>query len=148
MAGDRKVEKGSPLTGELITDCSPTYLKVQERFSPWKKYQRLLNNLYGCPEVSGEWKDERRNAKPAETPVLMISRRSCNPRKRYVEEDYNKVREITFPPLSDKSSADPVIIKAYVSGRQVNRVYMDIESSCEVIYEHCFLKIKPFIRPL
>ncbi|GJV22634.1 hypothetical protein Tco_1375329 [Tanacetum coccineum] len=127
--GDRKVEKGSPLTGELITDCSPTYLKVQERFSPWKKYQRLLNNLYGCPEVSGEWKDERRNAKPAETPVLMISRRSCNPRKRYVEEDYNKVREITFPPLSDKSSADPVIIKAYVSGRQVNRVYMDIESS-------------------
>ncbi|GJX88869.1 reverse transcriptase domain-containing protein [Tanacetum coccineum] len=28
---------GSPLTGDLITDCSPVYLKVQERFLPWKK---------------------------------------------------------------------------------------------------------------
>ncbi|GJS79410.1 hypothetical protein Tco_0729291 [Tanacetum coccineum] len=54
----------------------------------------------------GEWKKERRNAEPVETFVLMISRRSCNPRKRYVEEDYNKVGEITFPPLSDKSSVD------------------------------------------
>ncbi|GKB84351.1 hypothetical protein Tco_0956623 [Tanacetum coccineum] len=28
----------------------------------------------------------------------------------------------------------------------VNRVYMDIGSSCEVIYEHCFLKLKPSIK--
>ncbi|GKA91320.1 hypothetical protein Tco_0813190, partial [Tanacetum coccineum] len=65
----------------------------------------------------GEWKEERRNSKPAETPVLMITRRSCNPRKRYVEDDYNKVGKITFPPLSDKRSANPVIIIAYVSRR-------------------------------
>ncbi|GJW40418.1 hypothetical protein Tco_0066263 [Tanacetum coccineum] len=61
----------------------------------------------------------------------MINIRSCNPKKRYVEEDYNKVGEITFLPLSDKCSADPVIIKSYVSGRQVNRVYMDSRISCE-----------------
>nr|GEZ78749.1 reverse transcriptase domain-containing protein [Tanacetum cinerariifolium] len=61
-------------------------------------------------------------AKLSETYVLMISKKSCNPRKRYAEEDYNKVWEITFPPLTkDKCPADPVIIKAYVSGRQVNR---------------------------
>ncbi|GKE03214.1 reverse transcriptase domain-containing protein [Tanacetum coccineum] len=68
---------------------------------------------------TGEWKEEKRSAKPVETLVLMINRRSCNPRKRYVEEDYNKVGKITFPPLSDKSLADPVIIKAYVLGRQI-----------------------------
>ncbi|GJY71666.1 hypothetical protein Tco_0475369 [Tanacetum coccineum] len=33
----------------------------------------------------GKWKEERRNANPAKTLVLMITRRSCNPRKRYVE---------------------------------------------------------------
>ncbi|GJX88870.1 hypothetical protein Tco_0340884 [Tanacetum coccineum] len=96
----------------------------------------------------GEWNEERRNAKPAKTPVLMISRRSCNPRKRYVEEDYNKVGKITFSPLSDKSSADLVIIKAYMLGRQVNMVYMDSGSSCEVIYEHYFLKLKLSIKSL
>ncbi|GJZ70256.1 hypothetical protein Tco_0633806 [Tanacetum coccineum] len=90
---------------------------------------------------------KRKKAKPTETPILIISRKSL--RKRYAEEDCNKVREITFPPITkDKSSADPVIIKSYVSGRQVNRVYMDSGSSCEVIYEHCFLKLKPSIRSL
>ncbi|GJR15034.1 reverse transcriptase domain-containing protein [Tanacetum coccineum] len=55
-------------------------------------------------------------------------------------------REITVPPLSNVGSSDPVIIKVYISGRQVNRVYLDGGSSCEVIYEHCFLKLKPLIR--
>nr|GEU47721.1 reverse transcriptase domain-containing protein [Tanacetum cinerariifolium] len=97
----------------------------------------------------GERKEERKKPKPAKTHVLMISRKSCNLRKRYVEEDYNKLGEITFPPVTkDKNLADPIIIKAYVSGRQVNRVYIDSGSLCEVIYEPCFLKLKPSIKPL
>ncbi|GKB43197.1 reverse transcriptase domain-containing protein [Tanacetum coccineum] len=36
----------------------------------------------------------------------------------------------------------------YILGRQVNRVYLDEGSSCEVIYEHYFLKLKPSIRSL
>ncbi|GKC08121.1 hypothetical protein Tco_0999731 [Tanacetum coccineum] len=39
IAGDRKVETGSPLTGDPITDCSPAYLKVQ-RDSFHKKVDR------------------------------------------------------------------------------------------------------------
>nr|GFA89092.1 hypothetical protein [Tanacetum cinerariifolium] len=55
--------------------------------------------------------------------------------------------EITFPPVTrDHNFSAPVIIKAMIFGRQVNRVYMDRESSCEVIYEHCFLKLKPSIK--
>ncbi|GJS12512.1 reverse transcriptase domain-containing protein [Tanacetum coccineum] len=46
------------------------------------------------------------------------------------------------------NSSDLVIIKARISERQVNRVYMDSESSCEVIYEQCFLKLKPSIRSI
>ncbi|GJV90978.1 hypothetical protein Tco_1538791 [Tanacetum coccineum] len=65
-----------------------------------------------------------------------------------MEGNNGEVGEITFPPLQNISSADPVIIKAYVSRRQVNRVYLDGGSSCEVIYEHCFLKLKPFIQSL
>nr|GEW53381.1 hypothetical protein [Tanacetum cinerariifolium] len=68
----------------------------------------------------GEWKEEKRNAKPVETHVLIINIRSCNPRKRDVEEHCNKVGEITFPSLLDKSLTDRVIIKAYVSGRLIN----------------------------
>ncbi|GKC30713.1 reverse transcriptase domain-containing protein [Tanacetum coccineum] len=53
------------------------------------------------------------------------------------------------PPVSgNDNSSDPVIIKAKISGRQVNRVYMDSGSSCEVIYEQCFPQLKPSIRSL
>ncbi|GKC31153.1 reverse transcriptase domain-containing protein [Tanacetum coccineum] len=79
----------------------------------------------------GEWKKGEKDATPVEAPVLMIRRESYNPRKRPAERNNSEVREITFPPLRNISSADPVIIKAYMSGRQVNRVYLDGGSSCE-----------------
>ncbi|GKC88346.1 hypothetical protein Tco_1148995 [Tanacetum coccineum] len=40
----------------------------------------------------------------------------------------------------------PVIIEAKIFGRKVGRVYMDSGSSCEIIYEHCFKKLKPTIK--
>ncbi|GJZ07994.1 hypothetical protein Tco_0542277 [Tanacetum coccineum] len=46
------------------------------------------------------------------------------------------------------NSSDPDILKAQISGRYVNQVYTDSGSSYEVIYEHCFLKLKPSNRLL
>ncbi|GJX75619.1 hypothetical protein Tco_0322430 [Tanacetum coccineum] len=57
--------------------------------------------------------------------------------------NHGDIGEITFPPLPNVRSSDPIIIKVYISGRQVNKAYLDGGSSCEVIYEHCFLKLKP-----
>ncbi|GJX06006.1 reverse transcriptase domain-containing protein [Tanacetum coccineum] len=54
-------------------------------------------------------------------------------------------KEITFP-LGGSNSSAPIVIKAKIFGREVNRVHMDSESSCEVIYEHCFMKLKSSIR--
>ncbi|GKB34092.1 reverse transcriptase domain-containing protein [Tanacetum coccineum] len=54
-------------------------------------------------------------------------------------------KEITFPSRGSNSSA-PVIIKAKIFGREVSRVHMDSGSSCKVIYEHCFMKLRPSIR--
>ncbi|GJV12294.1 hypothetical protein Tco_1353835 [Tanacetum coccineum] len=75
-------------------------------------------------------------------------------KKQYPEEEFNRrvyswTGKIVVPPvLRNDNSSDPVIIKVKISGRQVNRVYMDSESSCEVIYEQCFLHLKPSIRSL
>ena len=67
-------------------------------------------------------------------------------RKVSKREAYD-AREITFP--SEKGelpSKDPVIIKAVVSNTEINKVYMDCGSACEVIYEHCFRKLSPTIK--
>ncbi|GJZ74537.1 reverse transcriptase domain-containing protein [Tanacetum coccineum] len=91
-------------------------------------------------------KKEEKKLTPDKVPILMISGRNRNKKKR--PANHGGIGEITFPPLPNVGSSDPVIIKVYISGRQVNRAYLDGGSSCDVIYEHCFLKLKPSIRSL
>ncbi|GKB28615.1 reverse transcriptase domain-containing protein [Tanacetum coccineum] len=64
-------------------------------------------------------------------------------------EPVSRLGEITFPSVSSaRNSSNPVIIKAQIFRREVNRVYMDSGSACEVIYENYFLKLKSSIRSL
>ncbi|GJZ72267.1 reverse transcriptase domain-containing protein [Tanacetum coccineum] len=96
------------------------------------------------------WYSLRRKKKEEKKPtldkisVLMISGKNHNMKKR--PTNYKGIGEITFLPLPNVGSSDPILIKVYISRRQVNKAYLDRGSSCEIIYEHCFLK--PSIRSL
>ncbi|GKA39148.1 hypothetical protein Tco_0731699 [Tanacetum coccineum] len=95
----------------------------------------------------GEWKKKDKDIIIEEAPILMISRESPSSKRKSMEEPVEGI--VTFPPVSSpNNSSDPFIIKVYISERQVNRAYMDSDSLCEVIYEDCFLKLKPSIRAL
>ncbi|GJW42082.1 reverse transcriptase domain-containing protein, partial [Tanacetum coccineum] len=48
--------------------------------------------------------------------------------------------------MMGSNSSAPIVIKAKIFRREVGRVHMDSGSSCEVIYEHCLLKLKPSIQ--
>ncbi|GJZ49800.1 hypothetical protein Tco_0603990 [Tanacetum coccineum] len=79
----------------------------------------------------------------------MISKQNQTQKRKSSEEPINGIREIMFPLVSGtNNSSDPVIIKAQISRREVNQVYMDSRISCEVIYKHCFLKLKPALYSL
>ncbi|GJT60401.1 hypothetical protein Tco_1003934 [Tanacetum coccineum] len=82
---------------------------------------------------------------PAEAPILMISQDDSYTNKNALEGFTSEGGEITFPLRGSNYSA-PVIIKAKIFGREVSRVHMDSGSSCEVIYKHCFMKLRPSIR--
>nr|GEV73474.1 putative ribonuclease H-like domain-containing protein [Tanacetum cinerariifolium] len=84
---------------------------------------------------------------PAEAPILMINQKEARTRNNISKSPTFEGREIIFPTVAKGSnSLSPVIIKAKIFGREVGRVHMDSSSLCEVIYEHCFLKLKPFIQ--
>ncbi|GJV72034.1 hypothetical protein Tco_1492029 [Tanacetum coccineum] len=91
---------------------------------------------------------KKKEEKPAleKTYILMVSRRDQMLKKRHASD--NGTGEITFPPIPNEGSLDPVVIKVHISGRQMNRAYLDSGSLCEVIYEHCFLNLKPSIKSL
>nr|GEY75237.1 hypothetical protein [Tanacetum cinerariifolium] len=116
----------------LLSNLSKSPREIVATEKATKSFEQPPQEREGVRHLVGRMEKEGKDAISIETPILMIRKRSYNPRKRPVEGNNSEVREITFPPPRNISFADPVIIKAYMLGRQVNRVYLDGGSSCEV----------------
>ncbi|GKD72636.1 hypothetical protein Tco_1330918 [Tanacetum coccineum] len=66
----------------------------------------------------GGWKKRDKDTVPAESPILMINMEGHLSKRKAVGELVSGIREITFPPVSGiNNSFNPVIIKAWISGR-------------------------------
>ncbi|GJV91694.1 hypothetical protein Tco_1539507 [Tanacetum coccineum] len=58
-----------------------------------------------------------------------------------------KDNEITFPSLTTSSRTEgPLVIEAEIGGHMIHRMYVDGGSSTEVLYEHCFNRLRPEIK--
>ncbi|GJW67110.1 hypothetical protein Tco_0121534 [Tanacetum coccineum] len=75
-----------------------------------------------------KWKKDKSNT-PAEAPILIIRQDESYTKNKF-EGLTSESKEITFP-LGGSNSSAPIVIKAKVFGREVNRVHMDSGSSCE-----------------
>ncbi|GJY79941.1 hypothetical protein Tco_0492692 [Tanacetum coccineum] len=54
---------------------------------------------------------------------------------------------ISFPSLGEEDGTEgPMIIEAEIGGHFVHRIYVDGGASLEVLYEHCFVRLRPEIR--
>nr|GEZ38395.1 reverse transcriptase domain-containing protein [Tanacetum cinerariifolium] len=57
------------------------------------------------------------------------------------------IEEIIFHPIRNKApSIDPILISVQVHIRHVRRVVLDGGAACDIIYEHCSLKLRKEIR--
>ncbi|GJT59196.1 reverse transcriptase domain-containing protein [Tanacetum coccineum] len=78
--------------------------------------------------------------------ILMIQSRQ-NAVRQKITQSFSPDLEISFPPLgNDEGAEGPLIIEAEVGGHQVHRMYIDGGSSFEILYEHCFNRLRPEIR--
>nr|GEZ60448.1 reverse transcriptase domain-containing protein [Tanacetum cinerariifolium] len=67
--------------------------------------------------------------------------------RQKVTQSFVHVKEITYPPLTaNKGTGGPLVIEAKISGHVVHRIYMDGGSSMEVLYEHCFNRLRSEIK--
>ncbi|GJZ44312.1 reverse transcriptase domain-containing protein [Tanacetum coccineum] len=67
--------------------------------------------------------------------------------RQKVTQSFARVKEITFPPLTaNKGTEGPLVIEAEIGGHAVHRMYVDGGSSMEVLYEHCFNRLRPEIK--
>ncbi|GJR15762.1 reverse transcriptase domain-containing protein [Tanacetum coccineum] len=67
--------------------------------------------------------------------------------RQKVTQNVSPSLETSFPSLGDDEGAEsPLIIEAEIGGHQVHRICVDGGSSFEILYEHCFNRLRPEVR--
>ncbi|GJU10295.1 hypothetical protein Tco_1132691 [Tanacetum coccineum] len=67
--------------------------------------------------------------------------------KQKVTQSFSPETTISFPPLGDEDGMEgPMIIEAEIGGHFMHRMYVDGGASSEILYEHCFIRLRPEIR--
>ncbi|GJV87937.1 reverse transcriptase domain-containing protein [Tanacetum coccineum] len=67
--------------------------------------------------------------------------------RQKVTQSFARVSEITFPPLTTtKGTEGPLVLEAEIGGHMIHRMYVDEGSSMEVLYEHCFNRLRSEIK--
>ncbi|GJZ04837.1 reverse transcriptase domain-containing protein [Tanacetum coccineum] len=132
---------------------SPREILTIEKIEEAVKSGQLSHLVKGNKKERAKTFDNQRGEKkeksttPAEAPILMINQEEACTGNSISKSPAFKGREITFPTvMKGSNSSAPVVIKAKIFRREVGRVHRDSGSSCEDIYEHCFLKLKPSIQ--
>ncbi|GJY43613.1 reverse transcriptase domain-containing protein [Tanacetum coccineum] len=82
--------------------------------------------------------------KPQE--ILMIQSQQKAVRQK-ITQSFSPDLEISFPSLgNDEGAEGPLIVETGIRGHQVHRMCIDGGSSFEILYEHCFNRLRPEIR--
>ncbi|GJX89955.1 reverse transcriptase domain-containing protein [Tanacetum coccineum] len=67
--------------------------------------------------------------------------------RQKVTQSFDCVREIVFPPLTASERIEgPLVIEAEIGGHTVHRMYVDGGSSMEILFQHCFNRLRPKIQ--
>ncbi|GJU28314.1 reverse transcriptase domain-containing protein [Tanacetum coccineum] len=78
--------------------------------------------------------------------ILMVQPWERVARQR-ITQSFSPNSEISFPPLGeDEGTEGPMIIEAEIGGHCVHRMYVDGGSASEIMYEHCFSRLRPEIK--
>nr|GFC56748.1 reverse transcriptase domain-containing protein [Tanacetum cinerariifolium] len=102
-------------------------------------------------EIKQGWeqpKTGRKEAAVKDKPTTIYMVRSWRRTvKQKVTQSFEPGKEIAFPPLTTSSGTEgPLVIEAEIGGHVIYRMYIDGGSSMEILYEHCFNRLRPEIK--
>nr|GEX63226.1 reverse transcriptase domain-containing protein [Tanacetum cinerariifolium] len=85
-------------------------------------------------------------AKDKPTTIYMVHSWQRTVRQK-VTQSFKRVKEITFSPLAASCGTEgPLIMEAEMGGHMIHRMYVEGGSSMEILYEHCFNRLRPEIK--
>ncbi|GKF16018.1 hypothetical protein Tco_0057480, partial [Tanacetum coccineum] len=67
--------------------------------------------------------------------------------KQRVTQSFSPDLEISFPPLGDEDETKvPMIIEEEIGGHFIHHIYVDGGSALEILYGHCFSRLRPKVK--
>ncbi|GJU14440.1 hypothetical protein Tco_1142406 [Tanacetum coccineum] len=67
--------------------------------------------------------------------------------RQKITQSFSPSLEISFPPLGDEDGMEgPMIIEAEIGGHFIHQIYIDGGSASEILYEHCFNRLRPEVK--
>ncbi|GKA09898.1 reverse transcriptase domain-containing protein [Tanacetum coccineum] len=131
-------------TGHSTNECMQLRKQIDEMIKAGKLSQ-FIKELKQNDKPKAPKKGEA-SGKDKPLTILMIQpwERVAKPR---ITQSFSPETAMSFPPLREEDGTEgPMIIEVEMGGHFVHRVYIDGEASSEVLYEHCFIKLRKEIR--
>ncbi|GJV75363.1 reverse transcriptase domain-containing protein [Tanacetum coccineum] len=131
-------------TGHNTNECMQLRKQIDEMIKAGKLSQ-FIKELKQNDKPKAPKKGEA-SGKDKPLTILMIQpwERVAKPR---ITQSFSPETAMSFPPLSEEDGTEsPMIIEVEMGGHFVHRVYIDGGASSEVLYEHCFIKLRKEIR--
>ncbi|GJS16791.1 reverse transcriptase domain-containing protein [Tanacetum coccineum] len=131
-------------TGHNTNECMQLRKQIDEMIKAGKLSQ-FIKELKQNEKAKAPKKGEA-FGKDKPLTILMIQpwERVAKPR---ITQSFSPETAMSFPPLNEEDGTEsPMIIEIEMGGHFVHRVYIDGGASSEVLYEHCFAKLRKEIR--
>nr|GEY58216.1 reverse transcriptase domain-containing protein [Tanacetum cinerariifolium] len=104
------------------------------------------NSTDECMQLKKQIEEKEAAAKDKPTTIYMV-RSWQRTVKQKITQSLEQGKEITFPPLTTNNGTEgPLVIEAEMGGHTIHRMYIDAGSSMEILYEHCFNRLRPEIK--
>ncbi|GJX40831.1 hypothetical protein Tco_0255821 [Tanacetum coccineum] len=133
--------------GHNTNECMHLRKQIEEMLKAGKLSYLIKelkqNNKKEQPKVT---KKRETFGKDKALAILMVQPWERVARQR-ITQSFSLNPEIFFPPLGeDEGTEGPMIIEAEIEGHCIHCMYMDGESASEILYEHCFSRLRPEIK--
>ncbi|GJX16445.1 hypothetical protein Tco_0217277 [Tanacetum coccineum] len=131
--------------GHNTDECNHLRKQIEDML----KAGKLSHIIRELKQSSGKEQPKKKgetSGKEKPQAILMIQSRQKVIRQK-ITQSFSPNLEMLFLHLRDDEGAEgPLIIKAEIGGHQVHRICVDGGSSFEILYEHCFNRLRLEIK--
>nr|GEZ27311.1 reverse transcriptase domain-containing protein [Tanacetum cinerariifolium] len=130
--------------GHNTDECMKPKKQIEELVRAGKLSHLIKEIKQGRDQSKTGKKETTVKDKPTTIYMVQLWQRTV---KQKVTQSFERVKDIAFPPLAASNGMEgPLVIEAKMGGHMIHRMYIDAGSSMEILYEHCFNRLRPEIK--